>query len=96
MRIRQTVAVAVFVAAIGGLIVPALAQTQGGIERAPDRGMSRMEGGGRMDHGMMSRGGMSDGMMSGGCGGMMQSMNGGDGRPNSQWQSHPPGNATPD
>lgn len=38
-----------------------------------------------MGHGMMG-----GGMMSGGCAGMMQSMNGGDGRPNSQWQSHVP------
>ena len=38
-----------------------------------------------MGHGMMG-----GGMMSGGCAGMMQSMNGGDGRPNSQWQSHAP------
>ena len=30
---------------------------------------------------------MGHGMMGGG---MMQSMNGGDGRPNSQWQSHAP------
>ena len=33
---------------------------------------------------------MGGGMMSGGCAGMMRSMNGGDGRPNSQWQSHSP------
>ena len=38
-----------------------------------------------MGHGMMG-----GGMMSGGCAGMMQSMNGDDGRPNSQWQSHAP------
>ena len=38
-----------------------------------------------MGHGMMG-----GGMMSGGCAGMMQSMNGGDGRPNSQWLSHVP------
>lgn len=32
----------------------------------------------------------SGGMMGGGCAGMMQSMNGADGRPNSQWRTHPP------
>ena len=99
MRIRHSLAIAALVAGIGGLIVPALAQTQGGAENAPDQGMGQMENGGHMGRGMMSRGGMSGGMMSGmmggGCAGMMQSMNGG-GRPNSQWQAHPPGNATPD
>ena len=43
-----------------------------------------------MGHGMMGGGMMGGGMMSGGCAGMMQSMNGGDGRPNSQWLSHAP------
>jgi len=33
---------------------------------------------------------VSDGMMGGGCAGMMQSMNGADGRPNSQWRTHSP------
>jgi hypothetical protein len=49
-----------------------------------------------MDHGMMSGRMMSGGMMGSGCAGMMQSMNSGDGRPNSQWQTHPKGGATPD
>ncbi|MDQ2803402.1 MAG: hypothetical protein M3Y41_12225 [Pseudomonadota bacterium] len=97
MRIRHSLAVAALAAGIGALIVPALAQTQDGAGSAPDQGMGRMEGGGHMGHGMMSRGGMSGGMMGGGCAGMMQSMNGGDGRPNSQWQTHrPDGNPTPD
>jgi hypothetical protein len=47
-----------------------------------------------MDRRMMSRGEMSGGMMGGGCAGMMQSMNGGDGRPNTQWRTHPSGSAT--
>jgi len=94
MHIRHSLAVAALVAGIGGLIVPALAQMQGGAESAPDQGMGRMENG-HMGRGMMSRGGMSGGMMRSGCAGMMQSMNGG-GRPNSQWQAHPPGKATPD
>ena len=42
-----------------------------------------------MGHGMMGGGMMASGMMAGGCAGMMQSMNGGDGRPNSQWQTPP-------
>jgi hypothetical protein len=96
MCIRHSLAVAALVAGIGSLIVPALAQTQGGLERAPDHGMDRMDGGGHMGHGMMSGRMMSGGMMGGGCSGMMQSMNGGDGRPNSQWQTHPKAGATPD
>lgn len=95
MRIRHSLAVAALVAGIGRLIVPALAQTQGGAENAPNQGMGQMENGGHMGRGMPRGGMMSRGMMGGGCAGMMQSMNGG-GRPNSQWQAHPPGNATPD
>ena len=95
MCIRHSLAVTALAVGIGSLIVPALAQ-QGGAGSTPDRGMSRMEDGGHMGHGMMSRDGMSGGMMGGGCAGMMQSMNGGDGRPNSQWQTHPKGGATPD
>lgn len=93
MHARQTLAAAIFAAAIGGLIVPALAQSRKGAESAPDQGMNMDMS--RTGHGMMGRGMMRGGMMSGGRGGMMQSMNGGDGRPNSQWQSHPPGNAIP-
>lgn len=96
MSIRHSLAIAALAAGVGSLIVPAVAQTQGGSERAPDRGMSRMEGGGHMGHGMMSREGRSGGMMEDGCASMMQSMNGGGGRPNSQWQTHPKGGATPD
>lgn len=92
MHIRGSLIVAVLAAGIGGLIVPALAQTQGGGAGGPNWGMGRMNGGGRMGHGMMSSGGM----MGGGCAGMMQSMNGGDGRPNSQWHTRPGGNAIPD
>lgn len=88
MHIRHWLTAAALAAGVGGLIVPALAQTQG------------MNGGGGVGQGMMSRAGMmggmmgggmmsGGGMMGGGCAGMMQSMNGG-GRPNSQWHSHPP------
>jgi hypothetical protein len=52
----------------------------------PNHGMN-------MDHRGMTR----DSMMGSGCAEMMQSRNnGGDRRPNSQWQRHPPGDATPD
>ena len=98
MRIRQKLTIAAIAAALGGLIVPALAESPGGMGRMPDRstGGSGMDQG-MMSDGMMGRGMMSGGMMSGGCSGMMQSMNnGGGGRPNSQWQKHSPGGATPD
>ena len=82
MHIRQTLAAAAL-AGIGGLILPALAQDRSGAGDAPDQGMM---GGGMMRHGAIS----------GGCGGMMQSMNGGDGRPNSQWRAHRPDDTKPD
>ncbi len=91
MRIRQTLTAAALAAGIGGLIVPSLAQNRSGAEDAPDQGMGRS-----MNHGTMGGGMMRRDMMSGGCGRMMQSMNGGDGRPNSQWQTHRPDNAKPD
>jgi hypothetical protein len=69
---------------------PALAQTQDGAGGARDHGIGRTEDGGHTGHGMMSRGGMSARMMGSGCAGMMQSMNDGDGRPNSPWRTHPP------
>jgi hypothetical protein len=96
MRIRQTLTAAALAAGIGGLIVPALAQNRSGAGDAPDQGMGRSMGHGMMGGGMMAGGMMRREMMSGGCGGIMQSMNGGDGRPNSQWQKHRPDNAKPD
>jgi hypothetical protein len=63
-------------AAFAALVVPALAETLNGLQTAPGQGM------GRIDHGMMSRG-----TVGGGCAEMMQSMNGGTERPNSQWRS---------
>lgn len=80
MRIRHTLIAAALAAVLGGLVVPALAEAPGGSPAMPDQGM----GMGHMGHGMMSGG------MMGGCMGMMQSMNNGNGRPNSQWQKHPP------
>lgn len=100
MRIQNILAAVALTAAIGGLIVPAFAQMQAPIASPRSGGMDQMQGGAgmgpKMGHGMMSQGGMSRGMMSGGCAGMMQSMNGGDGRPNSQWHTQPGDNAKPD
>jgi hypothetical protein len=90
MRIRLSFAVALFVTGIGGLVVPALAQIKDNAGNPPDRGMEQGQGA-RMGHGMISRG-----MIGSGCAGMMQSMNGDDGRPNSQWGAHPDGNTKPD
>ena len=91
MRIRHTVIAAALAAVLGGLIVPALAEVPGGSQAMP----GRVIGMGHMAHGMTSGGMMSGDMMSGGmmggCMGMMQSMNNGNGRPNSQWQKHLPG-----
>ncbi len=94
MRLRQMMIAAAVAASAGALIVPALAQDPNGARSPPAQGPGmNMD---RRGHGMMGRGMMQGGMMSGGCGGMMQSMAGGDGRPNSQWQTHRPDNATPD
>jgi hypothetical protein len=86
MKTRHSLIAAALAAVIGALIVPALAQGPGGPKKMPDRSMGTADMGG----GMMSGGMMSDGKM-GGCATMMQSMNGANGRPNSQWQKHPPG-----
>ncbi len=93
MRLQQMlIAFAVATSAVA-LIVPALAQDQNSAGSTPGQGPSMMD---RTGHGMMGHGMMRGGMRSGGCGGMMQSMAGGDGRPNSQWQTHRPDNAAPD
>jgi hypothetical protein len=81
MRIRHTLIAAALTAVLGGVIVPALAAAPDEARTMPDRDM-RM---GHMGHGMMS------GDMMGGCMSVMRSMNSTDGRPNSQWQKHPPG-----
>lgn len=81
---------AVVAAALGALIVPAVAQNgSSDMQRRQDHGMSM----GAMGQGMRGGGMMSGGMMAG-CADMMQSMNnnGGNGRPNSQWQKHSPRN----
>lgn len=87
MSIGNKLSMVFLAAALGGLIVPALAQDPNGKQGTPDQGMSTDH----MGLGMMRGGGgmMSRGMMAGGCTEMMQSMNNGDGRPNSQWRKHP-------
>ncbi len=94
MTIRKSLALTALAAALGGLIVPALAQDAGGMGRSPDQGMGT--GHGMMSGGMMGSGMTGGGMMSGGCASMMQSMNGGDGRPNSQWHHRPHNDVAPD
>jgi hypothetical protein len=86
MTVANKLTIAAFAAALGALIAPAFAQNgSSDMQSRHDRGMS-------MGH--MGQGMMGGGMMSG-CADMMQSMNnGGDGRPNSQWQKRPP--QTPD
>jgi hypothetical protein len=89
MSTREKLTIAALAAVLAVLIVPAFAQDHNGLRRTPDQGM-------RMDH--MGQGTMGGGMMSGGmmrgCSEMMQSMNnGGDGRPNNQWQKRPPGSS---
>ena len=86
MKTRHSLIAAALAAVLGALIVPALAQGPVRAQTTPDRSM----GTGDMGDGMMSGGMMSGGEM-GGCMSMMQSMNGANGRPNSQWQKHPPG-----
>jgi len=88
MSIGNKLSIVILAAALGGLIAPAFAQNDsGGTQSGSDQGTSM----GHMGHGMMRGGMMSHGMMAGGCSEMMQSMNnGGDARPNSQWQRHPP------
>jgi hypothetical protein len=87
MTVASKLTIAAFAAAFGALIVPAFAQNGSSYTQArPDHGMSM----GHMGQGMMG-GGMMSGRMMAGCADMMQSMNdGGDGRPNSQWQKRRP------
>ena len=91
MNIANKLTIAVLAAALGGLIVPAFAQNGlNGMQSRPDHSMMSM---GNMGQGRMG-GGMMSGSMMTGCSDMMQSMNnGGNGRPNSQWQKHPPRNS---
>jgi hypothetical protein len=89
MKTRHTLIAAALAAVLGGLVVPALAEAPGGSQMMSNRDMGTGHTGQGMSGGMMGQGMMSGGMM-GGCMGMMQSMNHGNGRPNSQWQKHAP------
>lgn len=86
MTLANKFTAVVLAAALGALIAPAFAQNgSSGMPSPSDHGMAM----GHMGHGMM--GGMMSGSMMAGCAGMMQSTNNGaNGRPNSQWQKHPP------
>lgn len=78
MRTSHAVAMAALGMALVAGLIPALAQSS--MPMTPDAGT-----------GVAGREGGMSGMMSGGCAGMVQSMNGNGGRPNSQWRTHPPG-----
>ncbi len=93
MDVRHVLTAAAFAAMLGGFVLPVLAQARDRAGDARDPAVSGMETLGRMDHGMMSPDEMSGGMMGGGCAGMMHSMNGGNGRPNSQWRTRLHGSA---
>jgi hypothetical protein len=86
MHNMQRITVAAVAAVLVGVILPALAAVPDGMDSMRSEGRSGMR------QGMMSGGGM----MTGGCANMMQSMNGGDRRPNSQWHKPLPGNSAPD
>ena len=94
MHIRHPLTAAALATVLGGLMLPAYAEARDGSGGTRDQAVHGMHGRDHMDHRMMSRGDMPGGMMSGGCTGMMQSMSGGDGRPNSQWRVPPSGGAT--
>ena len=78
MIVGNKLAIAALAAVLGAFMAPAFAQNGStGMPSRPDQGMSMVH----MGHGMMAGG------MMGGCAEMMQSMNnGGNGKPNSQWQ----------
>jgi hypothetical protein len=83
MSIGYKLGIVALAVVLAGLIVPALAQNDSdSVRRMPHQGMDMRSMGQGMMHGAM----MSHGMMSGGCAGMMQSMNGGGGQPNAKWQ----------
>lgn len=94
MDIRHPLTAAMLAAVLGGLILPTYAQERHRARGARDQVMRGMQDRDHRDGRMMSRGEMSGGTMGGCCIGMMQSMNGGAGRPNSQWRAHPSGSAT--
>ena len=91
MTMVSKLTITVLAAALGGLVVPALAQNgASGTQSRPGQPITM----GHMGQGMMG-GRMMSGRMMAGCAEMMQSMNnGGNGRPNSQWQKHSSRNPT--
>jgi hypothetical protein len=96
MHIVARSTIAAIAALLGALILPAVAAAPDRMDSMQSEGRSGMRqgtmSGHMMGHSMMSGGGM----MTGGRANMMQSMNGGDGRPNSQWHKPLPGNSAPD
>ena len=76
--------------AAGLLAAPVILYAQENTVRMMGAGSDSMMGGGPMvGHGSRS---MMSGSMMAGCAEMMQSKNGGNGTPNSQWRKHPPQN----
>jgi hypothetical protein len=96
MHNMQRMSIAAVAAVLVGVILPALAAAPNGMDSMHSEGRSGMRqdmmSGHMMGHGMMSSGGT----MNRGCANMMQSMDGGDRRPNSQWHKPSPGNSAPD
>jgi hypothetical protein len=91
MTTATRLTIAALAAALGALVAPAFAQNDSSdMQSRHVRGISMGHmGQDMMGGGMMASGMMASGMMAG-CADMMQSMNnGGDGRPNSQWQKRP-------
>ena len=87
MTDRNKFNVAAIAAVLGALIASAFAQNGASSMQSPSNDGMTM---GYMGEGMMPGDGTMSVSMMAGCTGMMQSMNSGDGRPNSQWQTHRP------
>ena len=96
MHNMQRITIAAVAAVVVGVILPALAAAPNGMDSMRSEGRSGMRqdmmSGHMTDQGMMSGGGT----MNGGCANMMQSMDGGHRRPNSQWHKPSAGNIVPD
>ncbi len=81
MKLGHFLGVAVVLAGLAALGIPALAASSVAID-------DMQPGAPNMGH--QGHGKMSGGMMGGGCASMMQSMNNGGQRPNEQWRNGPP------
>jgi hypothetical protein len=88
MRLSRAVAFVALFAAVGWSTLPAFADPHAG--SMPEHGMQMNGIRGQGGHQSMMSGGMMER-----CADMMQSMNGEDSRPNSQWQNPPSGLAAP-